>query len=105
MRQENMKMKIKLKFPFERQDKNGVIYSRSSVERAILDLHGELPILYRDNGSIVDGTVIGCAYGETASMLWDEKRKICEVVFDAVLFFMNNGIVTDFEITALGISK
>ena len=106
MRQENLKMQIALRFPFGHPDKNGVIYSKESVEQAISSLQGKLPILYRD-------TVIGHTAGDTTSVLWDDEHQVCEVVLGAVIYFggtecvVNNirdGVITDFEITALGIS-
>lgn len=110
MRQENLKMQIALRFPFGHPDKNGVIYSKESVEQAISSLQGKLPILYRDNDVYHNGTVIGHTAGDTASVLWDDEHRVCEVVLDAVIYYggtecvVNNirdGVITDFEITAL----
>ena len=70
-------------------------------------------ILYRDNDVYHNGTVIGHTAGDTASVLWDDEHQVCEVVLGAVIYFggtecvVNNirdGVITDFEITALGIS-
>lgn len=114
MRQENLKMQIALRFPFDKPDRNGVIYSKQAVERAISALQGKLPILYRDNDVCLDGKAIGYTAGETASVLWDNDCQVCEVIFDAAVYYggtecivksISNGVVTDFEITALGISK
>lgn len=114
MRQENLKLQIALKFPFDHPDRNGVVYSKQAIEQAILALQGKLPIVYRDHNTCPDGEVIGHTVGETASVLWDDNCHICEIVLDSVIYYggtecvvkkTNNGIVTDFEITALGISK
>ncbi|GKH49853.1 hypothetical protein CE91St46_09640 [Eubacteriales bacterium] len=114
MRQKNIKMQIVLRFPFDHPDENGVVYSKQAVEQAISSLHGKLPVLYRDNGMYLDGAVIGCTSGNTPSALWNEDYQICEVFFDANIYYggieclvkdMENGIVTSFEITSLGISK
>lgn len=114
MRQKNLKMQIALRFPFDNPDRNGVVYSKQAVERAISALQGKLPILYRDNEVCPDGEVIGYTAGETASVLWDNDYQVCEVILDAAVYYggtecivkgMSNGVVTDFEITALGISK
>lgn len=114
MRQENLKMQIALKFPFDRPDENSVVYSRQAVEQAISALQGKLPILYQDNDVCSEGKVIGHTSGDTASVLWDDDYQVCEVILDAAIYYsgteciiksINNGVVTDFEITALGISK
>lgn len=114
MRQENLKMQIALRFPFEHPDGNGVVYSKQAVERAISALQGELPILYRDNEVCQNGKVIGHTAGDTVSVLWDDNYQVCEVVLEAVVYHggtectvrtADNGVVTDFQITALGISK
>lgn len=114
MRQENLKMQIALRFPFEHPDKNGVIYSKQAVEQAVSALQGKLPILYRDNEVCPDGKVIGHTVGDTASILWDDDYQVCEVILNAVVCCggtecivkgINDGIVTDFEITAIGMSK
>lgn len=114
MRQENLKMQIALKFPFDRPDGNSVVYSRQAVEQAISALQGKLPILYRDNDVCPEGKVIGYTASDTASVLWDDDYQVCEVILDAAVCYggteciiksINNGVITDFEITALGISK
>lgn len=114
MRQENLKMQIALKFPFEQPDKNDIVYSKQAVKQAVSALQGKLPILYRDNEVCPDGEVIGHTVGGTASILWDDDYHVCEVILDAVIYYggtecvvksVKNGVVADFEITALGISK
>lgn len=114
MRQKNIKMQIVLRFPFDHPDKNGVVYSKQAVEQAISALQGKLPVLYRDNSMCLDGAVIGHTSGDTPSALWDEDHQICEVFFDANIYYggteclvkdIENGIITSFEITSLGISK
>lgn len=114
MRQENLKMQIALRFPFETPDGNGIVYSKQAVEQAISALQGKIPLLYRDNEVCPDGKMIGHTISETASVLWDNDYQVCEVILDAVVYYggtecvvksTNNGVVTDFEITALGISK
>lgn len=113
MRQNNLKMQIALKFPFNLPDKNGVVYSKQAVEQAISALQGKLPILFRGNQTCVDGVVIGHTAGDTTSVLWDSDHQVCEVVLNAVIYYggteciaktIENGVVTDFEITAIGIS-
>lgn len=114
MRLDNLKMQLALVIPFGRPDKNGVIYSREAVEKAVKDFNGKLPILYRDNDSCKDGVVVGNTIGETCSVLWDEKRQVCEIIVNGNLYYggtecivneIKDGMVTDFRITSVGLSR
>ena len=114
MRLDNLKMQLALVIPFGRPDKNGVIYSREAVEKAVKDFNGKLPILYRDNDSCKDGAVVGNTIGETCSVLWDEKQQVCEVIVNGNLYYggtecivneIKYGVVTDFRITSVGLSR
>lgn len=114
MRLDNLKMQLALVIPFGRPDKNGVIYSREAVEKAVNDFNGKLPILYRDNDSCMDGVVIGNTIGETYSVLWDDEQQVCEVIVNGNLYYggtecivneIKDGVVTDFRITSIGLSR
>ena len=114
MRQENLKIQVALRFPYDHPDKNGVVYSKQAVEKAISDLQGKLHILYQDNSVCQNGKVIGHTIGDTMSVLWDDDYRVCEVVLGAVVYHggtecivktSDDGVITDFEITALGISE
>lgn len=107
-------MQIALRFPFNQPDGNGVTYSRQAVERAVSGLYGRLPILFRDNKVCPEGAVIGHTAGDTAQVLWDDDHQVCEVVLNASVYYggteciaktSSDGIVTEFEITAIGISR
>lgn len=114
MRLDNLKIQLSFVIPFGRPDKNGVIYSRGAIEKTISDFNGKLPILYRDNDSRKDGVVIGNTVGETCSVLWDDERQVCEVIVSGNLYYggtecivneIKDGVVTDFRITSVGLSR
>lgn len=114
MRTDNIKVKLTIPIPYDRPDKNGVIYSKEAVEKAINNLHTNQPILYRDNGSKFDAEVIGKTIGITHIATWDFENQVCNVTVDGIVFSggtecivneIKDGKVTDFEITGFGISK
>lgn len=114
MRLDNLKMQLAFAIPFGRSDNNGVIYSREAIEKAISDFNGKLPILYRDNDSCKDGVVVGDTVGEICSVLWDDERQVCEVIVNGNLHYggiecivneIKDGVVTDFHITSVGLSR
>lgn len=114
MRLDNLKIQLAFAIPFGRSDKNGVIYSREAIEKAISDFNGKLPILYRDNDSCKDGVVVGNTVGETCSVLWDDERQVCEIIVNGNLYYggtecivneIKDGVVTDFRIISVGLSR
>jgi len=114
MRLDNLKVQLALTIPFGRPDKNGVMYSKEAIEKAVSDFNRKLPILYRDNDSCKDGVVVGNTVGETCSVLWDDEQQICEVVVNGNIYYggadiilneIKDGVVTDFRITSVGLSR
>ena len=114
MRLDNLKIQLAFTIPFGCSDKNGVIYSREAVEKAISDFNGKLPILYRDNDSCKDGVVVGNTVGETCSVLWDDERQVCEIIVNGNLYYggtecivneIKDGVITDFRIISVGLSR
>lgn len=114
MRLDNLKVEFSFVIPFDSTDKNGAVYSRESVEKAVDAFKGVLPIIYRDNKSYKDKIVLGNTIGETYSVLWDDERKVCKVVVNGNLYYggtecivneIKDGIVTDFKITSVGLSR
>lgn len=113
MRLDNLNVQLALVIPFGRPDKNGVMYSKEAITRAVDDFGGQLPILYQDNDSCQEGTVIGTA-GEICSVLWDDEHQVCEVVVNGKLYYggascivneIKDGVVTDFSIASVGLSR
>ena len=114
MRLDNLKVKLALVIPFGRPDKNGVMYSKEAIEKAVGDFNRKLPIIYRDNDSCKDGVVVGTTVGETCSVLWDDEQQVCEVVINGNVYYggadiianeIKDGAVTDFRITSVGLSR
>lgn len=114
MRLGNLKVQLALVIPFGRPDKNGVTYSKEAIEKAVSDFNWKLPILYRDNDSCKDEAVIGNTIGETSSVLWDDEQQVCEVIVNGDLYYggaecivneIRDGVVTDFSIVSVGISR
>ena len=114
MRLDNLKVQLTLVIPFRTPDKNGIMYSKEAIEKAISDFDGKLPILYRDNDSCKGGVVVGNTIGETCSVLWDDENQVCEVIVNGNLYYggtecivneIRDGVVTDFRITSVGLSR
>ena len=114
MRTENIKVKITIPIPYDKPDKNGNIYTEEAVEKAVSNLHKNLPIIYRDNESVIDGVVIGATTGNSHLVSWDFENQICNLTIDGTIFNggaevevneTKDGKVTDFKIVSIGISK
>lgn len=113
MREENIKVKITIPFPFGKPDKNGNIYSEEAVKNAVNNLHKELPIIYRDNESYSDGKIIGNTIGNSHIVTWDFDNQTCNVGLEGIIYFggtscivneINEKVITDFRITGIGLS-
>ena len=48
MRTDNIKVTITIPIPYDKPDKNGNIYTEEAVEKAVNNLHKNLPIIFRD---------------------------------------------------------
>ena len=114
MKLNNLKIKFALVIPFDRQDDNGVVYSKEAVEKAIGSFEKQLPIVYRENKTNHDEVVVGNTIGETRSVLWDDECQICEIIINGVLYYggadcvineIKDDVVVDFDIVNLGISQ
>ena len=49
MRTENIEVKLTIPIPVDRPDKNGVMYTKEAIEKAINNFPTNLPIIYKDN--------------------------------------------------------
>lgn len=103
---------IELKFPYTKPDANGVLYSKKAIEKAFDKGVSNLPIVYLDNYG--NESVIGCIKDEQVVPEWDDSNGVCRVKVNGTVFYagtscvvneMDNGVVKDFEITSVGISK
>ncbi len=114
MRTEDIKVKITIPIPFDRPDKNGIVYTQEAVENAVNYLHNNLHIIYRDNENEMDGKVIGTTTRDSHITTWDFENQVCKVNIDGTIFYggtecivnkMKDGKITDFEIVGIGLSK
>lgn len=110
MRTENIKVKITIPIPYDKPDKNGNIYTKEAVEKAVNNLRKNLPIIFRDES---EEKVIGATTGDSHIATWDFENQVCKLTADGEVFFggtectvdIKDGIITDFTITGIGLSK
>ena len=110
MRTDNIKVKITIPIPYNKPDKNGNIYTEEAVEKAVNSLHKNLPIIFRDES---EEKVIGTTTGDSHIATWDFENQVCKLTVDGEVFFggtectvdIKDGIITDFTITGIGLSK
>ena len=114
MRVKNAKIKITIPIPIDKSDCNRIVYTEKAIENAVNNLHKNLPIIYRDNESVIDGVVIGTTTGSSHLVSWDFENQICNLTIDGIIFHggaevevnkIKDGKITDFEIVSVGISK
>ena len=110
MRTENIKVAITIPIPYDKPDKNGNIYTEEAVEKAVNNLRKNLPIIFRDES---EEKVIGTTTGDSHIATWDFENQVCKLTVDGEVFFggtectvdIKDGIITDFTITGIGLSK
>lgn len=110
MRTENIKVNITIPIPYDKPDKNGNIYTEKAVEKAVNNLHKNLPIIFRDES---EEKVIGTTIGDSHIATWDFENQVCKLIVDGEVFFggtectvdIKDGKITDFTITGIGLSK
>lgn len=113
MRTIGIPVKITMPIPYDKPDRNGVIYTKDAVRNAVNNLSKGMPIVFRDNGDY-DARVIGAtSTTKEPVVIWDDANQICQVLIDGSLMAggtecvvnkIDNGTVLDFEITGLGVS-
>ena len=110
MRTDNIKVTITIPIPYEQPDKNGDIYTKEAVEKAVNNLHKYLPIIYRGES---EEKVIGTTTNDSLITTWDYENQVCKLTVDGEVFFggteciadIDNGKIVDFEIVGIGLSK
>ena len=110
MRAENIKVTITIPIPYNEPDKNGNIYTKEAVEKAVNNLHKYLPIIYRGES---EEKVIGTITGDSHIATWDFENQVCNLTVDGEVFFggteciadIDNGKIVDFEIVGIGLNK
>ena len=107
---ETTKVKFTIPIAFNKPNANGCICTEDAVTKAMSILNKNLPILYRDKS---DEKVIGSTTGGCHMVHWDFENQVCNLTVDGVLFSsgvnimineVEDGNVTDFRITNIGIS-
>lgn len=105
MRIEGIKTIFRMKIPFDKPDKNGVVYTREAVERAFSgDLSG-IPVWYTGDNSRLLGHTVGVRIVDAG-----ESEMLVEV--DAVIRFGGTGEtatiegnkICDYQIIGFGIA-
>ena len=110
MRRENIKVKITIPIPYDKPGKNGNIYTKEAVEKAVNNLRKNLPIIFRDES---EEKVIGTTTGDSHIATWAFENQVCKLTVDGEVFFggtectvdTNNGKIVNFEIVGIGLSK
>ena len=110
MRTENIKATITITIPYNEPDKNGNIYTKEAVEKAVNNLHKHLPIIFRGES---EEKVIGTTTGDSHIATWDFENQVCKLTVDGEVFFggteciadIDNGKIVNFEIVGIGLNK
>ena len=110
MRAENIKVAITIPIPYNKPDKNGNIYTKEAVEKAVNNLRKNLPIIFRDES---EEKVIGTTTGDSHIATWDFENQVCKLTVDGEVLFggtectvdIDNGKIVNFEIVGIGLSK
>ena len=110
MRAENIKVTITIPIPYNEPDKNGNIYTKEAVEKAVNNLHKYLPIIFRGES---EEKVIGSTTGDSHIATWDFENQVCNLTVNGEVFFggteciadIDNGKIVDFEIVGIGLNK
>ena len=108
MRQEGIEVTFKIPVEFGKADKNGVIYTRESVEKALCT-YASRPILIIDDSG--NQSIIGVTSNKNAKLLLEDSKY--KIVVDGIINYggssenceIENKIVKDFTITSVGICK
>ena len=110
MRTENIKVTITIPIPYDKPDKNGNIYTKEAVAKAVNNLRKNLPIIFRYES---EENVIGTTPGDSHLATWDFETQVCKLTVDGEVFFggtectvdIDNGKIVNFEIVGIGLSK
>ena len=110
MRAENIKVTITIPIPYNKPDKNGNIYTKEAVEKAVNNLHKYLPIIYRCES---EEKVIGTVTSDSHIATYDYENQVCKLTVDGEVFSggtdciadIDNGKIVDFEIVGIGLNK
>ena len=110
MRTNNIKVTITIPIPYDQPDKNSDIYTKEAVEKAVNNLHKNLPIIFRGDS---EAKVIGNITDDSHIATWDFENQVCNLAVNGEIFFggteciadIDNGKIVNFEIVGIGLSK
>lgn len=110
MRTKNIQVSVKIPFPFNQPDENGVVYTREAIEKAI-PTFSNAPIVSHLNGE--EPHIIGIVDYNDPVAEWDEENGVCNLTVNGLLFcggtecsvmLDDNKVVTHMSIQSVGIS-
>ena len=114
MRTGKIDISLTLRFPCDRPDLNGVCYTQEAIEKAISSLDGSLPIVVPSNNCYSNKTV-GYTTSRPYAVQFDNESQTIQLTIDGTVMnggtqcFVNerdaNGNISDFTISAIGISQ
>lgn len=114
MRANNIPIKITIPFPFDRPDKNGVIYTKEAVKNAFENFGEGLPIVYCGNESYKQIIIGVTSLTDEPVIVCDDEKQMYRVSIKGLLFAggteciegkRDNVNISDFEILSIGISN
>lgn len=114
MRINNLGIQLTMDLPFDRPDKNGVVYSRAAIEKVLKSFDGTYMILYCGNEPSERTHIIGYTDKEPHSVLWNDETKTCTVAIDGIIRYggteciineVKDDVITDFELVSIGLSE
>lgn len=113
MRTENIKVELIIPIPIDKQDKNGIVYTKDAIENAVNNLRKNIPIIYADNED--NKKVVGVTTDKSHIVTWDYENQVCNMTVDGVIFYGGAEIIvndidenykiSDFEIISIGLTK
>ena len=114
MRINSLGIQLTMDLPFDRPDKNGVVYSRAAIEKAFKSFGGLPPILYRGNEPGDRARIIGHTDKEPHSVIWNDESQTCTVTINGTIYYggteciinkSKDDAITDFELVSIGLSE
>lgn len=111
--EENTKIKMIIPIAFDKPNKNGTVFTKDAVSKAISALKTHLPIIDRRTHRS-DDMVIGFTTGTPYQLAWDFENQVCYMTVNGELFSCGADIIVndvegnkvkDFDIVSIGLSK
>ena len=110
MKDELTKVEFTITIPVNKQNKQGIIFTKEAVEKAFYNLDNNLPIVSYDEKN--NGKVIGTT-GESFIVTWDSDNQAYKLTVNGILFNGNPIIridehegnkILDFRIENIGLT-